>query len=212
MTIIGDWYSGEERLNIMGYLTGTLSLEAVVIPLLGGFLVYIDWRLPFLVYGFSLILAVFFYIFIPETSPAIQEKSAEQNPEYSKVSLKKYLISLLKVLKIKSIGEILFYSFIIYFLLYTIVTFIPIFLNGFRGFGENIAGIALSFQGLFSAIMASRAKLFKAWHWKYRVGGGFVLIAFSLLLLPYWSAGKHFGIGQSGYFWYRYGPFKSCCL
>ncbi len=123
-------------------------------------------------------------------APALQQKSASQNPANRKSSLKKYLISLLKVLKLKRIVEILLYAFIIYFLLYTIVTFVPIFLNGFHGFGENIAGIALSIQGLFSAAMASRARLFKSWKWKYRVGGGLIFIAASLLLLPYWSQGS----------------------
>ncbi|MCC3144284.1 MFS transporter [Halanaerobium sp. Z-7514] len=190
MTIIGDLYDGDERLNIMGYLTGTLSLGAVVIPLLGGFLVYIDWRLPFVVYGFSLFLAVFFYIFIPETAPALKDNPDKEALENRDTSLKKYILSLVEVLKIRSIVEIFGYAFITYFLLYTVVTFVPIFLNNFHGFGENIAGIALSIQGMFSAIIASRAKLFKNIRWKFKVGGGFVLIASALLLFPIWAQGN----------------------
>ncbi|ADQ15537.1 MFS transporter [Halanaerobium hydrogeniformans] len=190
MTIIGDLYDGDERLNIMGYLTGTLSLGAVVIPLLGGFLVYIDWRLPFIVYGFSLILAVFFYLFIPETAPALKENPDKEALENRDTSLKKYISSLFEVLKIKSIVEIFGYAFVTYFLLYTVVTFVPIFLNNFHGFGENIAGVALSLQGMFSAIVASRAKLFKNIRWKFKVGGGFILIASALLLFPVWSQGN----------------------
>ena len=189
MTIIGDLYDGDERLNIMGYLTGTISLGAVVIPLLGGFLVYIDWRLPFIVYGLSLILAVFFYLFIPETAPALQDNPGDKKSK-NNLSLKEYFLSLFEVLKIKSIVEIFVYAFITYFLLYTVVTFVPIFLNNYHGFGENIAGIALSVQGFFGAVVASQAKVFKNLKWQYRVGGGFVFIAFALMLLPFWNQGS----------------------
>ncbi len=55
----------------MGYLTGAISIGAVIIPSLGGFLASIDWRFVFAVYGLSLILGLIFLFKLPETSPLI---------------------------------------------------------------------------------------------------------------------------------------------
>lgn len=38
MTIISDLFSGKNKLKVMGFLTGTISVGAVIIPFLGGVL------------------------------------------------------------------------------------------------------------------------------------------------------------------------------
>lgn len=188
MTIIGDWYDGAKRLKIIGYFISILSLGSVVIPLLGGFLVSIDWRLPFIVYGFSIVLMILFYFLISETSTKIIDKNNSNKKESS--DFKEYLSQLFKVLKIKSIIEVLIHAFFSYFLLYTIVTYIPIYLNDFHGFGETISGFALSLQGLFSAIAASQIKYLSRFRWQSRITAGFILTGFSLIILPFWEAGN----------------------
>lgn len=199
MTVIGDIYSGKNRLKIMGYLSGTISLGAAVIPLLGGYLASIDWTLIFVIYGFSLVLALLLFYRLPETSSdSMMEKKNSQ-------SVIGYLISLFKVFKIKKIRNIMIHSFMLYFLLYALVTYLPIFLVRIHEFDEIFNGLALSVQAVFSAILASRASFIDDYlSWRKRSGLGFTLIGLCFLLLPYWPKGSYlisfsfviFGIGM----------------
>ncbi|MFW5985366.1 MAG: MFS transporter [Halanaerobiaceae bacterium] len=187
MTIISDWYEGDTRLKKMGYLSGVISLGAVVIPLLGGVLAEINWKLVFGVYSFSLGLALFFLIYIPETAPRIIEN---EKSELEESRLKEYVFSLGQVFKLKTIIQIFVHSFVTFFLLYTLVTYFPLFLNRIHGFSEFFSGLALSLQGLFAAVVAAKADRFSDFKWEQRIGFGFVLIAVCFLLLPFWQAGS----------------------
>jgi len=185
MTVIGDLYSGERRLKLMGYLTGTISLGAVFIPTLGGTLASIDWRLVFAVYGFSILLAFLFYLTLPETSPDDSKKIEETSPL-------KYASSLFSVLKIKRIRNMMIHSLILYFLLYALVTFLPIYLVIQHGFDEIFTGLALSLQAIFSAFLASRASFIARYlGWRKRASLGFGLMAAGFLLLPIWPINSY---------------------
>ncbi|MEF8874853.1 MAG: MFS transporter [Candidatus Thermoplasmatota archaeon] len=186
MTVIGDLFSGERRLKIMGYLTGTISLGAVVIPTLGGALASIDWRLIFAIYGFSLALALFFFFTLPETSPYEDSENTEHNSPLD------YVSSLFSVLKIGKIRNMMIHSLILYFLLYALVTFIPIYLVIQHGFAEIFTGLALSIQGVFAFILASRASFVARYiGWRGRAALGFNLMAVGFILLPIWSTGSY---------------------
>ena len=181
MTVIGDLFEGEKRLQIMGYLTGTISLGAVFIPTLGGALASIDWRYVFAVYGLSLGLALFFFLNLPETSPNKDPEGGEHS------SPLEYASSLFSVLKIKKIRDMMIHSLILYFLLYALVTFLPIFLVGIHGFDAIFTGLALSIQAVFSAFLASRAGFVARFMgWRKRASLGFILMALALILLPVW--------------------------
>lgn len=167
----------------MGYLTGVISLGVVIIPSLGGLLAAIDWRLAFSVYGFSLLLALFFFFHLPEYSP-----SAERGH----TSPFSYVVSLFSVLKVSSIRNIMVHSFVIYFLLYSLISFLPLYLVTGHGFGEIFTGLALSLHGLFSALFSSRAYLFARYlTWKQRSSLGYLSMALCFLLLPFWSRGSY---------------------
>ncbi|MFP3871997.1 MAG: MFS transporter [Candidatus Natronoplasma sp.] len=197
MTVIGDLFSGDRRLKVMGYLSGTISLGAAVIPLVGGFLAAIDWKLVFMVYGFSLLLAVFLYFVIPETG------SESRGTEFD--SPLGYASSLFSALKIKDIRNVMIHSLALYFLLYALVTYLPIFLVRTHGFDEIFNGIVLSGQAVFSALFASRATfLANHFNWRKRAFLGFGMISLSFFLLPFWPIGSYsisfsfifFGVGM----------------
>ncbi|ACB84279.1 MFS transporter [Natranaerobius thermophilus] len=201
MTIIGDLFSGEKRLQIMGYLTGIISLGAAVIPTLGGALASFDWRFVFAVYGLGFVFALFFLFTLPETSPfhfnagSSSDNNNNQGDKTNQNTAHKspieYINSLFTVFKNKSIRNIMFQPLMNYFFLYALVTFFPIFLVTVHGFAEIFNGLALSMQGLFSAIIASRADLaarFMTW-WQ-RISIGFILKGIAFLLMPLWPTGS----------------------
>ena len=186
MTIIGDLFEGEKKLGVIAYLSATISLAAIIIPALGGLLASIDWRLVFAVYSLSFFLAGFFFFTLPETMTSTEEQKKENR------SPLKYISALYSALKIKSIRQVIMHSMIIYFLLYALITFLPIYLIVERGFDEIFTGIALSLQGIFGALLASRAKILaKKLHWKKIAALGFALIALSFALLPLWPGGNY---------------------
>ncbi len=186
MTVIGDLFSGDRRLQTMGYLSGTISLGAVVIPTIGGFLASINWKLIFLVYGASLGLALFFYLTLPETSSTKDPKNTEHS------SPLEYVSSLFSVLKIREIRNMMIHSLILYFLLYALVTFLPLYLVTQHGFDEIFTGLALSLQGIFSAVLASRASFVASYlHWRRRASLGFGLMAICFFLLPIWPINSY---------------------
>ncbi|TFG11387.1 MFS transporter [Candidatus Thorarchaeota archaeon] len=82
MTVIGDLFSGERRLQVIGLLSASISMAAVIIPLIGGALASVDWRYVFLVYGFSLLLAIYLYFILPETKP---EQGKDKSKLVSKI-------------------------------------------------------------------------------------------------------------------------------
>ncbi len=184
MTVIGDLFSGDRRLQLMGYLSGTIALGAAVIPLIGGVLASINWKLVFAVYGFSIFLAISFYFVIAETKPETKNQVSQSPSEY--------LSSLFSTLKIKKIRNIMVHSFILFFFLYALVTYLPLYLTHIHGFDEIFNGVALSGQAVFSALLASKAT-FIADHldWRKRASLGFFLIGLCFLMLPLWPIGSY---------------------
>jgi len=186
MTVIGDLSSGSKRLQLMGYLSGTISLGAIVIPFVGGTLASVHWRLVFAVYGFSLLLAMLFSFTFTETDSRAKGDNSVHNSPLN------YTFSLLSTLKVKNIRNLIIHCLILYFLLYALVAYLPIYLIQIHGFDEIFSGIALSVQAVFSAILASKASSLAGYlDWKKRTGFGFILISLSFLTLPYWPSGSY---------------------
>jgi len=186
MTVIGDIFSGDLRLQYMGYLSGTISVGAVLIPLLGGFLATIDWRLVFAAYGFSIALAISLYLFLPETGSRSKKNTVRNS------SALEYTRSLLSTLKIKKVRNIMIHSLILFFLLYTLVTYLSLYLIGIHGFDEMFSGLALAAQAFFSAVLASRARFVADYlDWRKRASLGFALISASFVMMPVWPIGSY---------------------
>lgn len=183
MTVLSDWFSDRaQRIKMMGYLSGTISASAVLIPLLGGILAAQDWRYPFLVYGFSVLLAALFLLFIGET------RSSKAESDRISDEIRRYVRGLGQAIRIKRVQETFAHSFVIYFLLYTMVSFLPLFLSSVHGLGAFPAGAALAVQATFSVVVATRADWVDArWRWGRKLSTGFALVGVALLTLPFWG-------------------------
>lgn len=65
-TLIGDYFEGEARRKFVGYQSAFIGLAGVVFMSLGGFLATLHWRIPFLIYLFSLLLLPLVFLFLKE--------------------------------------------------------------------------------------------------------------------------------------------------
>ncbi len=180
MTVISDWYSGNERLRVMGLLSSTIYLSAVFIPLLGGLLGRLDWRLPFGVYGLSLILALFYIVGIEESG------ERKRNSRRAK-SVGRHLLSLAATLRLPAVRHVFSQALILFFLIYLQVTFLPLFLVRAHGLNVGVAGLAVAFQNLFGALAASRTAFIDRFvNNGLKLAAGYCLLALNFAALPFW--------------------------
>ena len=69
VTLIGDYFEGEERQKFIGYQSAFIGLAGVLFMSTGGVLAMLHWRVPFLIYLFSLLLIPLSFFFLKESSP-----------------------------------------------------------------------------------------------------------------------------------------------
>lgn len=75
VTLIGDYFEGQERQKFIGYQFAFMSFGGIVFLGLGGFLADISWRWPFAIYVVSLLL-------IPATKNYLYEPVLTQEPNH----------------------------------------------------------------------------------------------------------------------------------
>ncbi len=155
MTMIGELYTGLDRVNAMGKMSMTTGIGAVSAPLIGGILASYGWNVPFLFYGLTIPLAIIVAVFLPETNPH-ENRAKKRN-------------SIIKALTEFRILYTIILSFSIFFLLYTMVIYVPFILKDNFGFTASQAGLALGLQGIAMATVSSRARSFSARYGKQKL-------------------------------------------
>ncbi len=156
MTMIGELYEGLDRVNAMGKMSMTTGIGAVSAPLIGGTLAVYGWNVPFLFYGLTVPLAVIVAFALPETNPPGNR-------------MEKKLSDMLGVFRNLNILYTIFLSFSIFFLLYTIVIYVPFILKDNFGFNAAEAGLALGIEGIAMASVSSQARKLAAKYGKQKV-------------------------------------------
>ena len=82
VTLIGDYFEGEERSRFMGFQAAFAGVGGLFFIAGGGLLADISWRAPFLIYGFSLLVMLLAWRFVPEPArPAPPEPARPVPPE-----------------------------------------------------------------------------------------------------------------------------------
>jgi MFS family permease len=169
MTMIGELYDGLGRVHAMGRMSMTTAVGSVSAPLIGGTLAVLGWNYPFLFYGLTIPLAFIAMLVLPET----MDSSPEQRTGFKKMFMS---------LKDIRVAYTVFLSFAVFFLLYTIVIYVPFILKDNFGFTSQGAGLALGVQGASMVIFASQAKRLASKYPKYTILGiGFTLLAIAVV-------------------------------
>lgn len=145
VTLIGDLFSGEERVKAMGYNASVLNLGTASYPALGGVLATLGWFYPFFLPLFALPLAVVVC-------------GRLQNPEpKAKKNLNQYLQQIGQSLKQKEIITILIASGISFIMLYgAYLTYLPILMEQSFAPPSWLTGLLMSGMSLTSALVSSQ--------------------------------------------------------
>jgi predicted MFS family arabinose efflux permease len=174
MLIIGDVYKGLESVHAMSKVSMAIAIGSISAPLIGGGLSIWGWNYPFLFYALSLPFAFVVMTFLPETR--VQKKNSDH----------KGIFDVLTALKELQIIYTVFLSFAIFFLLYSLVIYMPFMLKDVYGYTAKEAGLILAFQGITVILMASRVKILASKHSMIKViTAGFALVGLAIISISF---------------------------
>lgn len=173
MLVIGDVYTGLDRVHSMGRISMAIAIGSVTAPLIGGGLATIGWNYPFLFYVLSLPFALLVLLLLPETKEYVSSHGSG-------------LGNAVRELRDFRILYTVFLSFAVFFLLFSIVVFLPFMLEDVFGFAAKEAGLVLSIQGLAIIMVASNIKkLAENLSLMVIIGLGFTLVGISISLISW---------------------------
>lgn len=138
--LIGDLYSGEERVTAFGYNSSMISVGAAGYPLLGGLLVLVGWQYPFLLalVAFPVALVVAFCL------PSMSGPSRE--------SLGEYFRNLLRALRMFEIGVIYAANLVVFVVLYgLLLAYLPFLLERKLEAGSVAFGLVMAANAAVAA-------------------------------------------------------------
>ncbi len=118
MLVIGDVYTGLDRVAAMSKISITFALGSVFAPVIGGGLALFGWNYAFLFFALSLPFAVLVILFLPETR--VPAATAQHSG----------MAGALKCLKDLPILATVFMGFSIFFLLFAMMIYVPFMLKG----------------------------------------------------------------------------------
>lgn len=168
-TLIADYYQGQSRQKFAGLQIAVMSLGGIVFITLGGILADISWRVPFLLYFFSLVVLPFAYLFLKEPSNISEVKSDN------------------KLVKSPAIIWFVFINVMLMWVLFFIIPVqIPFHLKSIGIEKNALIGIAIASSTLFSAIGAiSYSKIKNKFGFKQIFGIGYFLMAIAFVCIAY---------------------------
>ena len=145
LTIIGDLFSGKDRIKAMGLNAGVLSMGTAIFPAIGGILAQISWEAPFLLSLTALPLAwvVAFKLDNPEPSASDD--------------FKRYMKAALAGMRSKEVLSLFAISLLTFIILYgPIVTYLPLLLNSRFEASPFTIGMVISSASFITALAASQ--------------------------------------------------------
>ncbi|MGF1590390.1 MAG: MFS transporter [Pleurocapsa sp.] len=141
MTIITDYYQGQKRASFMGAQAAAMGFGGMVFAAVGGISADFNWRFPFLIYLFSLLVLVLIAIALYE-------------PELAKISTTKNRTP--PRLAKESIGIIYALAMIYMVAYYLIFVQLAFYLKEISNASAAESGIAIAISTLAGAIASSR--------------------------------------------------------
>lgn len=168
-TLVADYYQGKARQKFAGLQIAIMSIGGIIFITLGGILADIHWRVPFLLYLFSLVILPFTYLFLKEP----QEETVIKNAD--------------KSIKSPAIIWFVFINIMLMWLLFFIIPVqIPFYLKSIGIEKNALIGIAIASSTFFSAVAAfSYSKIKDKFNFRQIFSMGYFLMALSFICISY---------------------------
>ena len=145
VTIIGDLYSGKERISAMGYNASVLSIGTATYPALGGALAYLGWRYPFFLFFLGVPVGLLVLFFLKNPEPRSEQR------------FKDYLRGAWQGIKNKKVLGLFSAGVMTFIILYgAMLTYLPILLDFEFNAPAHFIGIIISCSSVSSALTSSQ--------------------------------------------------------
>ncbi len=175
ITLIGDMFRGQDKVKVMGYNSGVMSVGMALFPALGGLLATFHWRYPFLIPLLALIVAFLIHRYLKNPEPTEKPRFSNylRNTFQSVTSKKSILLFLL--------------TFTTFLLLFGVVmTYMPIMLKDRFGLSSSEIGLMISFMALTAgAVAAFLSRISKALSMKALISAGLIAFLIGFTYIPF---------------------------
>ncbi len=168
-TLVADYYEGQLRQKFAGLQIAVMSIAGIIFITLGGILADINWKIPFLLYLYSILILPTVYLFL-------KEPKIVKSPQDSSTKIKS-----------PSIIWMVFINVMIMWILFFIIPVqIPFYLKSIGIESNTLIGIAIASSTFFSAISAfSYSKIKDRFSFNQIFGAGYLLMALAYLSISY---------------------------
>lgn len=168
-TLVADYYQGKARQKFAGLQIAIMSIGGIIFISLGGILADIGWRVPFLLYLFSLLILPATYFFLKEPAAAV-------NVQKTVVQVKSPAIIWLVF------GNVM----LIWIIFFIIPVQIPFYLKSIGVEKNSMIGLAVASATFFSAISSfSFSRIKDMFSFRQIFGIGYLLLALAFLAFAY---------------------------
>lgn len=178
-TLLADYYQGRARQKFAGLQIAVMSLGGIVFITLGGILADINWRVPFLLYFFSLVILPFTYLYLKE--PPVKNEVKKER----------------KGLKSPAIIWLVFINVMVMWILFFIIPIqIPFYLKSIGVEKNALIGVAIASSTFFSAVAAfSYSRIKDKFAFEQIFGLGYFLMAIAFVFIAF---GNSYGMVMMG--------------
>lgn len=181
-TLVADYYQGKARQQFAGLQIAVMSLGGIIFITLGGILADISWRVPFLLYLFSLLIIPVSYRFLKE-------------PE-----VPAHHIKITSTAKSPRLIWLVFINVMLMWVLFFIIPVqIPFYLKSIGIEKNSLIGIAIAASTLFSAISSiSFSKIKDRLSYRQIFALGYLVMALAFAAIAYGDSYGMVLIGTMG--------------
>jgi ACDE family multidrug resistance protein len=175
VTIIGDLYSGKERVAAMGYNASVLSVGTASYPSIGGALATLGWYYPFTFHSVAIPVGLLVLFSLKNPEP-----KSEQH-------LKEYLGNAWQSIKNRQVVGLFAASVTTFIILYgAYLTYLPLLIGGSFGASPLIIGLIMSSMSLTTAITSSQlGRLAKVYPERTLLKAAYIFYASALVIVPF---------------------------
>jgi ACDE family multidrug resistance protein len=174
LTIIGDLYSGKDRIAAMGYNSSALSIGTASYPAIGGALAVIGWNYPFLLAFLAIPVGLLVLFRLKNPEPKNTQDIAV------------YFRDVLNIIKQRKVIGLFIASMVTFIVLYgAFITYFPLLMGSSFGSSTFIIGIFMSTFAISNGITAYQLeRLSKRYSEQFLIKVGFILYVIVLIIIP----------------------------
>jgi ACDE family multidrug resistance protein len=178
ITIIGDLFPSENRINAMGYNASVLNIGTGSWPLIGGLLGGLAWFAPFLLPILAIPIGLLVLFSLDNPEPKNDQK------------IKEYFGDAWKIIRRPKVIILFIAGILTFFIIYGVwIANVPFFLNDNFGLDSLFRGIILSFASFIGAGVSSQVgKISKRINEWFLLVFGYGFFALGSFLIPFTSS------------------------